>query len=70
MSACEGKTLRIADSLAQPCLEEFVNGCVDATDKETSDARDFGGVAAACDQIVQAPQIRLDNVLVDLLRKE
>jgi len=58
MSACEGETLRIVGSLAQPCPEELVNGCVDATDKETTLFR-----RRSCEKVAPAGQFEGDGSL-------
>ncbi|MFK4398648.1 hypothetical protein ABIF31_005205 [Bradyrhizobium elkanii] len=51
-------------------VELLVDGGIDAADEEARDARDVGGIAALADVFLQALEIGLGDLAIDLLREQ
>src|SRR3546814_12464345 len=66
----ESIALGIVVGLAQPCLDELVDGRVDTADEEAGDAGDPAGIAAPRNEVLETTEIRRDDLLVNLLREK
>jgi hypothetical protein len=60
------ETVHLADAF----LDQLVHRDIDAADEETRDAGDLPWITALRHEMLQARQIGLNNLLVDLLRKQ